>query len=937
MEDSNSRPSPNTLKSHLFIFFVGICFLFTFSTTSWSLTWPHDASNFISCNNCHGAQGSSENIEERTAEEQESMCRSCHNSAGPVNSREGLYQVALHTVESGGETIVIRCGACHDPHGSSAIEDPHSGQTTKNLSLIRTNTADYVSQALSPAIFQSDQEPEGTNTYVFNTTPFSGICQSCHQNTDYWQNSGALPETLHNYGSQCTSCHTHNSGFQPGGCGDCHQQAPLSELPRFANAMHHIMASTDDANCLACHNVSGHAALDVTLNDPADVPTEIYESCNNCHHDASPLMADGHAGRACTQCHDFDIGTAPIGGAGGSGCGTANSCHGTSKSHPTHMLTASEGGLLGIDCEECHNVLSIPQFADGQDLLSSTTVCDNCHSSAGAYDGTVLAKANFETGVYESGRTALKSGSEYWCASCHDDAPARSRREDHTPLIVDNSDVEASRTGNWVNKTTSPGYIGDDYEQSSGGTGTDLFTWQPALPRTAEYKVYAWWINDNFSTSDASFTINYDGGSENIFKNQTGWTVGRWNLLGAFPFVAGSSGSVLLDAINASSSYRVMADAIKWDDPGVLAPGIDMDVNRDRRLSLDEAKYMMTFSEIPTGNFRRGSDRPVFPFGAPVTDFMPAHNLTIDAFKMGSTELTTAQYAMYLNSALKRGKIVVNTGDGGSERVYRLVPSYTIEGAPGTTYAGKLLAVLSPVTALSHRMSPYAPMLISEHPLNQSWINFNPKYKHFTAAPGFEDWPAAFIKYWGAAAFAEYYDLSLPTEAEWEYVARGNAQYDYPTSNGNMDCDQANYACYNAANVLGYMGTDTPDKYIGFRTPVGSYPPNNYGVYDLAGNVWEWTLDWYRTDFYQHIVENGIVRNPLNAEGEEPPMDGSAIGGPGQVFSHDARVCKGGSYQYHGEVTYSFYRFPVYSFIGNDHFGARMVIRPSSTTFNGKY
>jgi formylglycine-generating enzyme required for sulfatase activity len=82
-------------------------------------------------------------------------------------------------------------------------------------------------------------------------------------------------------------------------------------------------------------------------------------------------------------------------------------------------------------------------------------------------------------------------------------------------------------------------------------------------------------------------------------------------------------------------------------------------------------------------------------------------------------------------------------------------------------------------------------------------------------------------------------------------------------------------------------------------------------------------------------VDNGISSNPLNTEGEEAPMDGSALGGPGIEFSHDAHVCRGGSYNYHEEVTYTAYRFPVYSFIANDHFGARVVLRSSTVVFNG--
>jgi formylglycine-generating enzyme required for sulfatase activity len=130
-----------------------------------------------------------------------------------------------------------------------------------------------------------------------------------------------------------------------------------------------------------------------------------------------------------------------------------------------------------------------------------------------------------------------------------------------------------------------------------------------------------------------------------------------------------------------------------------------------------------------------------------------------------------------------------------------------------------------------------------------------------------------------------------------------------------------------------FLGSDTPDEYIGFRLTVGNYPPNPYGVYDLSGNVWEWILDWYDEEFYQYLVDNGITRNPLNTEGIDPPKD--ALGGPGQEFSHDARITRGGSYNYHEIVTQTAFRFPTYPFIGNDHFGVRVVLRPETTVFNG--
>ena len=364
----------------------------------------------------------------------------------------------------------------------------------------------------------------------------------------------------------------------------------------------------------------------------------------------------------------------------------------------------------------------------------------------------------------------------------------------------------------------------------------------------------------------------------------------------------------------------------------------DLDKDKDNKISPKEARYMMTFADIPTGRFTMGSNEPIRAFFEPSKDMIPAHTVKIDAFKMSATEVTTTQYVLFLNSALKAGKIKVKLGDIADDmvRIHYPVPTYMVKGAPGTKYAGKPYTYLSPITGLSHIKAQNSPLLIPEHPFNASWIQYNPESKTFSVYPGFEDWPVAFIKWWGAMAFAEYYGLSLPTEAEWEYVARGGKQHKFATGNGKNGCNNANYKCYNVMNLKSFEGADTPDEYIGFRMKVGSYSANAYGVYDLAGNLWEWTLDWYRKDFYKYCVDNGITSNPLQLKGEDPPMDRSAKGGPGQTFSHDARICRGGSYNYHEVVTRSAYRFPVYPYIGNDHFGARVVIRPSTVVFNGK-
>jgi formylglycine-generating enzyme required for sulfatase activity len=103
----------------------------------------------------------------------------------------------------------------------------------------------------------------------------------------------------------------------------------------------------------------------------------------------------------------------------------------------------------------------------------------------------------------------------------------------------------------------------------------------------------------------------------------------------------------------------------------------------------------------------------------------------------------------------------------------------------------------------------------------------------------FDDHPVVFVTWFGALAFADYYGLRLPTEQEWEKAARGNTGQEYPWGNA-LSADKANYR-------------NSEDPWDNGTTPVGYYngqnktsdSPSPYGVYDMCGNVYDWTDSWY--------------------------------------------------------------------------------------------
>jgi len=107
---------------------------------------------------------------------------------------------------------------------------------------------------------------------------------------------------------------------------------------------------------------------------------------------------------------------------------------------------------------------------------------------------------------------------------------------------------------------------------------------------------------------------------------------------------------------------------------------------------------------------------------------------------------------------------------------------------------------------------------------------------------GLEDHPVVQVSYDDALAFCEWAELSLPTETEWEHAARGGLE-DAEFAWGSHDPQESEPVANTWQGRFPYENTEV-DGWT--RTsPVGSYPPNGYGLFDMIGNVWEWTNDWY--------------------------------------------------------------------------------------------
>ena len=265
---------------------------------------------------------------------------------------------------------------------------------------------------------------------------------------------------------------------------------------------------------------------------------------------------------------------------------------------------------------------------------------------------------------------------------------------------------------------------------------------------------------------------------------------------------------------------------------------------------------------VPGGAFRMGSDRH-YPEEA------PAHRVAVDGFWIDRTPVTNAQFNAFVTA----------TGYVTSAERVPLAADY-----PGTPPE-----MLQPASLVFAQPKDSA----SLHDWRRWWeLRFGASWKrpHGKDDPrGAQgDHPVVHVAYEDAQAYAAWAGKDLPTEAEWEFAARGGLDgADYAW--GDEPMPQGRFM----ANTWRGRFPDFNSAADGFErtSPVGSFPPNGYGLFDMIGNVWEWTSDFYAPRHTSDAHKSCCVpRNPRNDDIErsfDSRISGSRIA---------RRVLKGGSH-----------------------------------------
>ncbi len=278
---------------------------------------------------------------------------------------------------------------------------------------------------------------------------------------------------------------------------------------------------------------------------------------------------------------------------------------------------------------------------------------------------------------------------------------------------------------------------------------------------------------------------------------------------------------------------------------------------------------------IPGGQFLMGSD---YKLAQP--NERPAHPARVHGFWMDRYHVTNAEFRKFVQAT---GYVTTAEKKPDWETLRVQLPPGTPRPPESAMVAGAMVFVGTdrPVSLEDYsRWWRYVPGADWRHPSGpESTIN------------GKDNHPVVQVSYEDAQAYAKWAGKRLPTEAEWEFAARGGlTQADYAWGNQFAPDGKQMANVWQGQQAAAFPVVSAKSE-LG-TSPVGSFPPNGYGLSDMTGNAWQWVSDWYRADQFRREASSadGVIDNPTGPTASWDPSD------PGVPVDAPKRVTRGGSF-----------------------------------------